>query len=234
MGGADHLERSASVSVLPASEEINGQFGVPSVSTAAASQPQAQSSDAMAIDEPEKKVVAASVIAAPRAAAGHPARSKSLGNSRAKYGYGVTGLETSLASMTIRKVKPLPARADPTTPKRRKTIICLPIPAAPKKARSPSQKKPKPNASDVLPVLPRKSILKRKPEEEENRQSKKARIVDAPAAVIGGPKTPGRRNLKTGFSGGKGTLISPSKYAAARRRRSTGGTGANGSSAYRE
>lgn len=141
-----------------------------------------------------------------------------------------TGLESRLASMNIRKVKALPVRTGPTTPKKNHTAV-LP-PDAPKKLRTTPPPPPalsRTGTVDVLPSLPRKSILKRKADDNPA-ATKRARIVpEAPTIIVSPPPAvKNRRKSVGGRFGGRGSGHSPSKYAAGkaaglRRRQSAGG-----------
>ncbi|THH29419.1 hypothetical protein EUX98_g4757 [Antrodiella citrinella] len=238
-GGPGSLTRTASSPLLPASSDAATPSSSQISSNNIGEKNTSKDVDAMDVDQD-------TVATGPnsRIATGHPITTNArpaprpLTRRKSEPGDTVNGLATRMASMDIRKVKPLPSRAaNPSTPKKKKSMPNMGLPAppnAPKKMRTPSPNVASVKASskdkDVLPNLQRKSILKRKADDHEGPSSamiKKARIVDEPAIVIGTPRR--GSGTQRGGPGGRGVsrnpFASPSRQAVARRRRSMGDQG---------
>ncbi|KAH8100773.1 hypothetical protein BXZ70DRAFT_1077407 [Cristinia sonorae] len=237
VSGADRLERQASLNTAPATG--TGQSShLPSrnVPTPVVARKQFKDARAMDVDQtsaatkPTTSSGLSRTLSRVNLSGGRPSSiptpsTAKAGSSKLTRRHSIeTGLESRLASLTIRKIKPIPTRG-PSTPKKQRTgggALPIPPPDAPKKARSPDHLKDAKDES-MLPALQRKPVLKRRPTEPEaGPAAKRARIVRDASVVMGSSSDSFKKPQ------GRGAPPSPSRHAAAtaaRRRKSVAGVG---------
>ena len=215
VSGSDRLERTASLPSLRDAALGHGQPSLTPSSSIATIKSEASDADAMDIDQDNAAL-------SPRTGQVGQGQKAVTGKTLKHRASVETDLEARLASMTIRKIKPLPKARGVSTPKTptKKVTPSLPTPDAPKKARgTPSATKLVFNL-DTLPSMPRKPILKRKTEDliGGGDKHKKARIAPEATIITSSPEPQAQRRKSVGLARGqgKGGFVSPSRHAAAK------------------